>query len=89
MSLEQSGNEDSEYIFKIVLTCLWTKWQCKKSDQFIKSLCDETDVRWVAILLMSQRNVGKYGTQPVGNQSTLGLWGLGLNMPRGTCDTRL
>jgi hypothetical protein len=40
--------------------------QCKISYQFIKSLCDETDVHSTAILLMSQRNVGKYGTQHVG-----------------------
>ncbi len=42
VSLESSGNEDSEYVFKIVLACLWTKWQHKTSHQFIKSLCDET-----------------------------------------------
>jgi hypothetical protein len=65
LSLEPSGNEDSEHVFKTFLACLLTKQQCKKSDQFIKSLCDETVA---AILLMSQRNVGTYGAQPMGNQ---------------------
>ncbi len=68
VSLEPSGNEDSEYVFKIVPACLWTKRQRKTSYQFIKSLCDETVFQSAAILLMSQRNVGKYEAQPVGNQ---------------------
>jgi hypothetical protein len=44
------------------------KWQHKTSDQFIKSLYDATDVRKAGILFMSQRNVGTYGAQPLGNQ---------------------
>jgi hypothetical protein len=32
-----------------------------------------------AMLLMSQRNVGTYRTQPVGNQQTLEAVGMGLN----------
>ncbi len=59
------GNEGSEYVIKNVIACLWMKRQCKISDQFIKSLCDEIDVNSTAILLMSQRNVGTYGTQHV------------------------
>ncbi len=31
VSLEPSGNKDSEYVDKIVLACLWTKRQCKTS----------------------------------------------------------
>jgi hypothetical protein len=44
VSLEPSGNEDSEYVFSTFLACLWTKWQQKTSEPFIKSLCDETVV---------------------------------------------
>ncbi len=40
----------------------------KSSGQFLKSLCDETCFLKEAMLLMSQRNVGTYGTQPVENQ---------------------
>ncbi len=29
VSLEPPGNKDPEYVFKIVLSCLWTKWQRK------------------------------------------------------------
>jgi hypothetical protein len=34
------------------------KQQHKMSDQFIKSLCDETDVHQADILWTSQRNMG-------------------------------
>ncbi len=30
VSLEPSDNEDSEYVIKIVLPCLWTKQQRKR-----------------------------------------------------------
>jgi hypothetical protein len=40
----------------------------QKSNEFIKNLCDEAFVSWVAMLLMSQINVATYGSQPVGNQ---------------------
>ncbi len=33
-----------------------------------KKPVEELDARKVAMLWMSQRNVGTYGTQPVGNQ---------------------
>ncbi len=35
VSLESPWNEDSEYIFKIVLSRLWTKWQRKKTSNII------------------------------------------------------
>jgi hypothetical protein len=66
VTLEPSGNKDSE--FKTFSASLWMKQQRKMSNHFIKNLCDETDLRWAGILLMSQRNVGTYGAQPVGNQ---------------------
>ncbi len=39
------GIEDVEYVFKQILAYLLTKLQHKMSDQFIKSLCNEIDVR--------------------------------------------
>jgi hypothetical protein len=45
------------------------KTATQKFNEFIKNLCDETFVSWVAIdELMSQLNVATYGSQPVGNQ---------------------
>ncbi len=49
-----------------------TNQQCKTSDQFMNGLRDEickyVDLHQAALLLMSQNNVGTYGTQPLGNQ---------------------
>ncbi len=78
MSLEAPGNDDSEYFFKIFLSHLWTEQHCKMSDQFIKSLYDEINGSSSDMLLMSQRNVGTYGSQPVGIIKLQGQWGLGL-----------
>jgi hypothetical protein len=71
-SLESPENGESEYVFKIFLTCLSIKWQCKTSNQSIKSLCDEISIRQMAMFLMSQRNVGTSGTPAIGYSVKLG-----------------
>jgi hypothetical protein len=53
-------------VWDVHAACLWTKLQRRTSDQLIKSLFDEIDARWVA-MLKNQINVGTYGTQPMGN----------------------
>ncbi len=65
VSLEPPENFDSEYVFKIIPACLWTRRQRKTSDQFLKCLCEEKGICYADILLMSQINVGTFGTQPV------------------------
>jgi hypothetical protein len=79
ISLEMHGNGDSEYVFKTVIAYLRIKQQNETSNQFIKSLCDKIGLHWVAMLLMSQRNVNTSGTQPVESQWTIGPVGSRVN----------
>ncbi len=45
--LEPSDHENSEYVRKNFIACLWTKWQCKTSEHFIKSICDQISLIFV------------------------------------------